>query len=132
MRKIHIIMFGFQIVMNLFLSLLLFCGLLGENAIFAFIYPIFVFLYLLADIFVTTLTTDMLVYIFQDKKLRLLSIVARDLFIIVFWFCFLLLYIDISVLTLWGTICYAIPKVLKIIIFDVAKQQDYLHERIKI
>ena len=131
MRKIHILMFGLQIAMNVILSLLLFCGLLGENALFAFIYPIFVFLYLLADIFVTTLTTDLLVNTFRNEKVRLLSIVTRDLLIIVFWFCFLL-YIDVAVLTLWGTICYAIPKVLKIIVYDVAKRQEYLHERIKI
>ena len=131
MRKIHILMFGLQIAMNVILSLLLFCGLLGENALFAFIYPIFVFLYLLADIFVTTLTTDLLVNTFRNEKVRLLSIVTRDLLIIVFWFCFLL-YIDVAVLTLWGTICYAIPKVVKIIVYDIAKRQDYLHERIKI
>lgn len=42
MRKIHIIMFGGQFVMSLVFSLLLFCGILGEYALFAFVYPVLV------------------------------------------------------------------------------------------
>jgi len=40
MRKIHIIMFGGQFIMSLVFSLLLFCGILGEYALFAFVYPV--------------------------------------------------------------------------------------------
>jgi hypothetical protein len=128
-RKIHILMFGGQIVLNLFFSLLLFCGLLGENAIFAFIYPIFVFVYLLIDIFFTTLTTDVIVRIFQNKTACILTIITRDLLIIIFWLCFLL-YINIHVLTFGGTLCYAIPKILKIVICDIVNKQRYLHNYI--
>ena len=42
MRKIHIIMFGGQFIMSLVFSLLLFCGILGEYALFAFVYPVLV------------------------------------------------------------------------------------------
>ena len=58
MRKVHVVMFGSQIVINIVFSLVLFNGLLGGNGIFAFIYPIFVFVYLLADMFFTAFTTD--------------------------------------------------------------------------
>lgn len=50
MRKVHVVMFGSQIIINIVFSLVLFNGLLGGNGIFAFVYPIFVFVYLLADI----------------------------------------------------------------------------------
>ena len=49
MRKIHIIMFGGQFFMNLVFSLLLFCGILGEYALFAFVYPVLVCIYQSAD-----------------------------------------------------------------------------------
>ena len=59
------------------------------------------------------------------------SIVARDLVIIGVWLS-ILLYININVITLWGTISYALPKIQKIIIFDIINQQKYLHNYIKI
>jgi len=61
----------------------------------------------------------------------MLSIVARDLVIIGVWVS-ILLYINISVVTLWGTISYALPKILKIVIFDIINQQRYLHNYIKV
>ena len=131
MRKVHFVMFGSQIIINIVFSLILFNGLLGGNGIFAFVYPIFVFLYLLADMFLTALTTDLIVHVFKDRKACIASIVVRDLLIILFWLCFLL-YININVLTFWGTICYAFPKVIKIIICDIINQQKYLYEYIKI
>lgn len=131
MRKIHVIMFGSQIIINIVFSLVLFNGLLGGNGIFAFVYPICVFIYLLADMFLTALTTDLIAHVFKDRKACIASIVVRDLLILSFWLCFLL-YININVLTFWGTICYATPKVLKIIICDIINQQHYLHEYIKI
>lgn len=131
MRKIHIIMYGCQIVINLIFSILLFCGLLGENVIFAFIYPLFVFVYLLLDVFFTILTTDIIVRSFKNKNVCIVSIVVRDLLIICFWLLFLL-YLDINTLTLWGTICYAFPKILKIVICDIANQQKYLYDHIEI
>jgi len=70
MRKIHIIMFGGQFVLSLVFSLLLFCGILGEYALFAFVYPVLV--------------------------------------------------------------CIALPKILKIVIFDIINQQRYLHNYIKV
>ena len=56
--------------MSLVFSLLLFCGILGEYALFAFVYPVLV--------------------------------------------------------------CIALPKILKIVIFDIINQQRYLHNYIKV
>ena len=124
-------MFACQITISLIFSLLLFCGLLGENVIFAFIYPIFVFVYLVADMFLTTFTTDFIVRNVKEGKARIASIAVRDILIISFWLC-LLLYIDIEALTFWGTLSYALPKVMKIIICDIINQQKYLNKYIEI
>ena len=131
MRKIHIIMFGGQFVMSLVFSLLLFCGILGEYALFAFVYSVLVCIYFVLDVFVTMISTDLIIRAFQNKTACMLSIVARDLVIIGVWVS-ILLYINISVVTLWGTISYALPKILKIVIFDIINQQRYLHNYIKI
>lgn len=74
----------------------------------------------------TTLTTEIIIHVVEKEQARIAFIVFRDLLIILLWFCFLL-YINIDVLTIWGTICYALPKILKIIICDIIKQQKYLH-----
>jgi hypothetical protein len=124
-------MFGCQIVMNLTLSFMLFDGLLGEYGIFAFFYPFFVIIFLVADMFFTMLSTGLIVHYFQNRKSCIISIVGRDLLIIFIWLCFLL-YIDINVLTLWGTICYACPKLLKIIICDILNKQTYLYQHIEL
>lgn len=124
-------MFGGQFIMSLVFSLLLFCGILGEYALFAFVYPVFVCIYFVLDVFVTMISTDLLVRAFQNKTACMLSIVARDLVIIGVWVS-ILLYINISVVTLWGTISYALPKILKIVIFDIINQQRYLHNYIKV
>lgn len=129
MRKVHVVMFGSQIIINIVFSLVLFNGLLGGDGIFAFVYPIFVFVYLLADMFLTVLTTDLIAHVFKDRKACIASIVVRDLLIIIIWLCFLL-YININVLIYWGTICYALPKILKIIICDIINQQKYLNKYI--
>ncbi len=131
MRKVHVVMFGSQIIINIVFSLVLFNGLLGGNGIFAFVYPIFVFVYLLADMFLTELTTDLIAHVFKNRKACIASIVVRDLLIIIFWLCFLL-YININVLTFWGTACYALPKILKIVICDLINQQKYFHKYIEI
>lgn len=124
-------MFGCQIVINIIFSLLLFYGLLGENVIFAFIYPLFVFAYLLLDVFFTIITTDIIARSFKNKNVCIVSIVARDLLIISLWL-FFLLFLDINTLALWGTICYAFPKIMKIVICDIVNQQKYLHKYIEI
>lgn len=131
MRKIHIIMFGGQFVISLVFSLLLFSGILGEYALFAFVYPVLVFIYLVADVFITMISTDLIVRAFQNKAACIFSIIARDLVIIGVWLS-ILMYINISVITLWGTISYALPKIMKIVIFDIINQQKYLHNYIKI
>ncbi len=131
MRKIHIIMFGGQFVMSLVFSLLLFCGILGEYAIFAFVYPILVCVYFVTDVLITMISTDLIVRAIQNKAACMFSIVARDLVIIGVWLS-ILLYININVITLWGTISYALPKIQKIIIFDIINQQKYLHNYTKI
>lgn len=131
MRKVHVVMFGSQIVINIVFSLVLFNGLLGGNGIFAFIYPIFVFVYLLADMFFTAFTTDLIVHVLKDKKSCIVSVLIRDLLIILLWLC-ILLYVDVDILTLWGTICYALPKLAKIIISDFINQQKYLYKKIEI
>ena len=134
MRKVHVIMFGSQIIINIVFSLMLFGGfglLEAGGEIFAFIYPLFVFVYLLVDMFLTIFTTDLFVRAFKNKKACVLSIVLRDLLIIVFWWYFLL-YIGMSTLTLWGTLFYAFPKIIKIIICDLVNKQKYLQEYIEI
>ena len=67
MRKIHIIMFGGQFVMSLVFSLLLFSGILGEYAIFAFVYPVLVFVYFVLDVFITMISTDLIARALQNK-----------------------------------------------------------------
>ncbi len=131
MRKEHIIMFACQIIMNILLSFLLFDGLLSENGIFAFIYPFFSIIFLLVDIFFTMITTDIIVRISHNETVCIISIIVRDLLIIIVWLCFLL-YIDINVLTLWGTLCFAFPKIVKIVICDIINKQKYLHKYIEI
>ena len=124
-------MFGGQFVISLVFSLLLFSGILGEDALFAFVYPVLVSVYFVADVFITMISTDLIVSAFLNKIVCLLSIVARDLVIIGVWFS-ILMNLDISFITLWGTISYALPKILKILIFDIINQQKYLHNYIKI
>lgn len=131
MRRIHIIMFGGQFVMSLVFSLLLFSGILGEYAIFAFVYPVLVFVYFVLDVFITMISTDLIARSLQNKTACMFSIVARDLVIIGVWLS-ILMNLDISVITLWGTISYALPKILKIVIFDIINQQKYLYNYIKI
>ena len=77
------------------------------------------------------ISTDLLVRTFHNKTACMLSIVARDLVIIGVWVS-ILWYINIRVVTLWGTISYALPKILKIVIFDIINQQRYLHNYIKV
>ena len=117
--------------MSLVFSLLLFCGILGEYALFAFVYPVLVCIYFVLDVFVTMISTDLLVRAFRNNTACMLSIVARDLVIIGVWLS-ILMNIDICVITLWGTISYALPKILKIVIFDIINQQRYLHNYIKV
>lgn len=131
MRKIHIIMFGGQFVISLVFSLLLFSGILGEDALFAFVYPVLVSVYFVADVFITMISTDLIVRAFQNKATCMFSIIARDLVIIGVWLS-ILMYINISVITFWGTISYALSKIMKIVIFDIINQQKYLHNYIKI
>lgn len=131
MRKIHITMFGGQFVISLVFSLLLFSGILGEDALFAFVYPVLVSVYFVADVFITMISTDLIVRAFQNKATCMFSIIARDLVIIGVWLS-ILMYINISVITFWGTISYALSKIMKIVIFDIINQQKYLHNYIKI
>ena len=131
MRKVHVIMFACQIAINIIFTFLLFDILSGGEGIIAFIYPIFVFVYLVADIFVITFTTDLIVKCTKKGIARIVSIAVRDLLIISLWFCFLL-YIGIAALSLWGTLSYALPKMVKIITCDIINQQKYLDKYIEI
>lgn len=124
-------MFACQIAINIIFTFLLFDILSGGEGIIAFIYPIFVFVYLVADIFVTTFTTDLIVKCTKKGIARIVSIAVRDLLIISLWFCFLL-YIGIAALSLWGTLSYALPKMVKIITCDIINQQKYLDKYIEI
>ena len=131
MRKVHIIMFACQIAINIFFPFLLFDELSGGEGIIIFVFPIFVFVYLVADMFVTTFTTDLIVGNVKKGIARIISIAARDILIISLWFCFLL-SIGIEFITLWGTLSYALPKVVKIIICDIINHQKYLDKYIEI
>lgn len=124
-------MFACQIAINIFFPFLLFDELSGGEGIIIFVFPIFVFVYLVADMFVTTFTTDLIVGNVKEGTARIISIAARDILIISLWFCFLL-SISIEFLTLWGTLSYALPKVAKIIICDIINQQKYLDKYIEI
>jgi len=124
-------MFAGQIAINIIFPFLLFDILSGGEWIIAFIYPFFAFIYLVADMFVTTFTTDLIVGNVKEGTARIISIAARDILIISLWFCFLL-SISIEFLTLWGTLSYALPKVAKIIICDIINQQKYLDKYIEI
>ena len=131
MRKVHVIMFACQIAINIIFPFLLFGKLSGGEGIIIFVYPIFVFAYIVTDMFLTTLTTDLIVEKVKEGKTRIVSIAVRDLLIISLWFCFLL-SISIEFLTLLGTLSYALPKVAKIIICDIINQQKYLDKYIEI
>lgn len=124
-------MFACQIAINIIFTFLLFDILSGGEGIIAFIYPIFVLAYIVADIFVTTFTTDLIVKCTKKGIARIVSIAVRDILIISFWLCFLL-YIDIAALSLWGTLSYALPKMVKIITCDIINQQKYLDKYIEI
>ena len=124
-------MFAGQIAINIIFPFLLFDILSGGEWIIAFIYPFFAVIYLVADMFVTTFTTDLIVGNVKEGTARIISIAARDILIISLWFCFLL-SISIEFLTLLGTLSYALPKVAKIIICDIINQQKYLDKYIEI
>ena len=132
MREVHIIMFAGQIAINIIFPFLLFDILSGGEWIIAFIYPFFAFIYLVADMFVTTFTTDLIAKYTKKGIARIVSIAVRDLLIISLWFCFLLSIGSEEFLTLWGTLSYALPKVAKIIICDIINQQKYLDKYIEI
>ena len=70
-------MFGCHLVIILAFSMLLFGGALEAGAaIMAFVYPVISFIFLIADIFFTTFTTDLIIHF--KKEARILLIIIRD------------------------------------------------------
>ena len=92
--------------MSLVFSLLLFSGILGEYAIFAFVYPVLVFVYFVLDVFITMISTDLIARALQNKTACMFSIVARDLVIIGVWLS-ILMNIDICVIIRQGQCPYS-------------------------
>ena len=123
MRKVHIIMFGGHIIMCLVFFLILLGGVLGPNTYMAFIYPVIAFIFLVADMFLTTFTTDCIIHV--TKNNRLLLIITRDIAIILLCF-WLLSYLENDFILVGGTISYAFPKIVKIILCDIINKQKYL------
>lgn len=130
MRKVHIIMFGCHLVIMLAFSMLLFGGALEAGAaIMAFVYPVISFIFLIADIFFTTFTTDLIIHF--KKEARILLIIIRDITIVLLCF-WMLSYLESNFILIWGTLSYAFPKIIKIILCDIINRQKYLDKFINI
>ena len=129
MRKVHIIMFGCHLVIMLAFSMLLLGGVLGAETFLAFVYPVISFIFLIADIFFTTFTTDLIIHF--KKEARILLIIIRDITIVLLCF-WMLSYLKSDFILTWGTLSYAFPKIIKIILCDIINRQKYLDKFINI
>ena len=130
MRKVHIIMFGCHLVIILAFSMLLFGGALEAGAaIMTFVYPVISFIFLIADIFLTTFTTDLIIHF--KKETRILLVIIRDITIVLLCF-WMLSYLESNFILIWGTLSYAFPKIIKIILCDIINRQKYLDKFINI
>ena len=129
MRKVHIIMFGCHLVIMLAFSMLLLGGVLGAETFLAFVYPVISFIFLIADIFFTTFTTDLIIHF--KKEARILLIIIRDITIVLLCF-WMLSYLKSDFISTWGTLSYAFPKIIKIILCDIINRQKYLDKFINI
>ncbi len=129
MRKVHIIMFGCHLVIMLAFSMLLLGGVLGAETFLAFVYPVITFIFLIADIFFTTFTTDLIIHF--KKEARILLIIIRDIAIVLLCF-WMLSYLKSDFILTWGTLSYAFPKIIKIILCDIINRQKYLDKFINI
>ena len=129
MRKVHIIMFGCHLAIMLAFSMLLLGGVLGAETILAFVYPVISFIFLIADIFFTTFTTDLITHF--KKEARILLIIIRDIAIVLLCF-WMLSYLGSNFILTWGTLSYAFPKIIKIILCDIINRQKYLDKFINI
>ena len=129
MRKVHIIMFGCHLAIMLAFSMLLLGGVLGAETFLAFVYPVISFIFLIADIFFTTFTTDLIIHF--KKEARILLIIIRDIAIVLLCF-WMLSYLESNFILIWGTLSYAFPKIIKIILCDIINRQKYLDKFINI
>ena len=129
MRKVHIIMFGCHLVIMLAFSMLLLGGVWGAETFLAFVYPVISFIFLIADIFFTTFTTDLIIHF--KKEARILLIIIRDITIVLLCF-WMLSYLKSDFILTWGTLSYAFPKIIKIILCDIINRQKYLDKFINI
>jgi hypothetical protein len=110
--------------------MLLFGGALeAGTAILAFVYPVISFIFLIADIFFTTFTTDLITHF--KKEARILLIITRDIAIVLLCF-WMLSYLESNFILTWGTLSYAFPKIIKIILCDIINRQKYLDKFINI
>lgn len=129
MRKVHIIMFGCHLVIMLAFSMLLLGGVWGAETFLAFVYPVISFIFLIADIFFTTFTTDLIIHF--KKETRILLVIIRDITIVLLCF-WMLSYLESNFILIWGTLSYAFPKIIKIILCDIINRQKYLDKFINI
>ena len=129
MRKVHIIMFGCHLVIMLAFSMLLLGGVWGAETFLAFVYPVISFIFLIADIFFTTFTTDLIIHF--KKETRILLVIIRDITIVLLCF-WMLSYFESNFILIWGTLSYAFPKIIKIILCDIINRQKYLDKFINI
>ena len=123
MRKVHVIMFEGHIIMCLAFFMLLLGGVLGPDTCLAFVYPVIASVFLVADIFLTAITTDFIIH--APKKNRVLLVITRDIAIILLCF-WMLSYLENVFILVGGTFCYALPKIVKIILCDIINKQRYL------
>lgn len=122
-------MFGCHLAIMLAFSMLLLGGVLGAETFLAFVYPVISFIFLIADIFFTTFTTDLIIHF--KKEARILLIIIRDIAIVLLCF-WMLSYLGSNFILTWGTLSYAFPKIIKIILCDIINRQKYLDKFINI
>lgn len=122
-------MFGCHLAIMLAFSMLLLGGVLGAETFLAFVYPVISFIFLIADIFLTTFTTDLIIHF--KKEACILLIIIRDIAIVLLCF-WMLSYLGSNFILTWGTLSYAFPKIIKIILCDIINRQKYLDKFINI
>lgn len=98
-------------------------GYVGADTLLAFVYPVIAIAFLFADMFLTTFTTDCIIHV--KKKKRILLMIIRDIAIILLCF-WTLTYLENGFILVGGTLCYAFPKIIKIILCDIIDKQRYL------
>lgn len=91
------------------------------------IYPFYFFIVIL-DIAVTVSSSDVITYYIKSYYWRILTISIRDSVSILIYFL-LLSILNTEFFTIYGTLSFGIPKIIKFIFADIISRQKYLEER---